>query len=247
MKLSGLIFLFMLVGCSTPQTATAIPTLQTLTITLTPAVQPLEEAIHLCAVLQPEVALVVNELPAAFIGKSIADLAIQFGEPRSIKGYAAIITQENIAIIIHPDNLIKALNLSQLHDLFTGQAYSWDKVGGSDHAVQIWTYPENDDVRQVFDNAILSNDSLSSEAMLSSDPSQMIREISADPGAIGYVPASWLSPQVKAVELTPDLLTALRQPILALAPADPQGATRRFLSCLQSGAGQTELSKKYHP
>jgi hypothetical protein len=247
MKLSRLIFLFTLVGCTSPQAITPVPTLQTLTVTLTSAVLPLEEALHRCAILQPEIALVVNELPAASIGKSFADLAIQFGEAPRNSGFAAAIARENIVIIIHPENPIKVLDLNQLRDLFGGKIQSWDAIGGTSRPVHMWTYLESDDARQVFDHAILANSSLSTETMLASDPSQMVREISADPGAIGYAPAAWLTPQVKALELKPDLLAALHQPILALAPVEPQGATRRFLSCLQSGTGQEELSKKYHP
>jgi hypothetical protein len=247
MKLSRLVIFFLLVGCSAPQTITPVPTLQTLTITLTPAVQPLEDAIHRCAILQPDVALVVNELPAASIGKTSADLAFQYGEVPRTAGFSAAIVQENLVIIIHPENPIKALDRSQLRNLFGGKVQSWDAVGGTSRPVHIWTYLQSDDARQVFDNAVLANSPLSSEAMLAADPSQMTHEIGADPDAIGYAPAAWLTPQVKALELRQDLLAELHQPVLALAPTEPQGAARHFLSCLQSGAGQAELIKKYHP
>jgi len=247
MKLSELALILLLAGCTGTQTTTPLPTLQPLKIAMTPAVWPLQEAVHRCAVTQPEVALVLSELPPTYFEKATADLALRFGEPFKISGYAASVAWEKIAIIVHPDNPLKALDQSQLRELFTGHVYSWVAVGGPERAVQVWSFPENDDARQVFDSAILASGSLASEAMLASDPTQMIREIAANPGAIGYVPGAWLTDHVRALELAPEMRAALRQPVLALAAAEPQGAARRFLSCLQSGAGQEELRKNYQP
>jgi len=246
-KFSGLAFILLLAGCNGTQTTTPLPTLQPLTIAITPAVWPLQEAVHRCAVAQPEVALVLNELPAPYLDSATADLALRFSEPFKISGYAASVAWEKIAIIVHPDNPIRALDQTQLRVLFTGHADSWAAVGGPKQGLQIWTFPENDDARQVFDSAILASGSLASEAMLASDPTQMIREVAANPGAIGYVPGAWLTDQVRALELAPDLRALLRQPVLALAMAEPKGAARRFLACLQSGAGQDELRKNYQP
>jgi hypothetical protein len=244
-KLSGLAFILLLAGCTGTQIPTPLPTLQPLTIALSPAVWPMQAAVHRCAVAQPEIALVLSELPVTFFEKANSDLALRFGEPVKSSGYAASVAQEKIAIIVHPGNPIKALDQSQLRKLFTGQVVFWGAVGGPDQAVQVWTFPENDDARQVFDSAILADGTLASEAMLASDPSQMIHEIAANPGAIGYVPGAWLTDQVRALELAPDLHLVLRQPVLALATAEPQGAVHRFLACLQSGAGQEELRKTY--
>ena len=154
-----------------------------------------------------------------------------------------------MAVIVHPDNAIRALDQSQLRELFTGQAVSWAVMGGPERAVQVWTFSENDDARQVFDSAILGSGTLASEAMLASDPAQNDPREIAGPiqGAIGYVPGAWLTDQVRALELAPDLRALLRQPVLALATAEPQAAVRRFLACLQSGVGQEELRKKYLP
>jgi hypothetical protein len=247
MRLSRLTFILLLASCTGTQTPNPLPTLQPLSIAMTPAVGPLQGAVHRCAVTQPEVALVLSELPPANLEKAKADLALRFGEPSKITGYATSVAWDKIAIIVHPDNPLRGFDQSRLRELFTGQVYNWAVVGGPERAVQVWTFPENDDARQVFDRAIMTSGSLSSEAMLASDPAQMIREIAGNPGAIGYVPGAWLTDQVRALELAPDLRTALRQPVLALAAAEPQGVVRRFLSCLQSGAGQEELRKIYQP
>jgi len=243
----GPAFILFLAGCTGTQTTLPLPSLQPLTIAMTPAVWPLQEAVHRCAVSQPQVALVLSELPATYFGKATADLALRFGEPLNLSGYAAPVAWEKIAVIVHPDNPIKTLDQIRLRELFTGQVVSWATVGGPERVVEVWTFPENDDARQIFDNAILAGGGLASEAMLASDPAQMIHQIAANPGAVGYVPSAWLTDQVRALEIAPDLRALLRQPVLALATAEPQGAARRFLFCLQSGPGQEELRKNYQP
>jgi ABC-type phosphate transport system substrate-binding protein len=121
--------------------------------------------------------------------------------------------------------------------LFAGQVNQWDAVGGSPQSVQVWIFPEGDDARQLFDSVILDGYQLTTVAQLAPDPQAMLEAVSDDPAAIGYLPRRWLKgnsgDKVRALPINQTLADSLRQPILALSGAEPEGAMRTLLICLQ--------------
>jgi hypothetical protein len=72
-------------------------------------------------------------------------------------------------------------------------------------------------------------------AYLVPDPEAMVEAVRADPGAIGYLPASWLTnTAVRSITLETEVLHALLQPILVISHHEPQGLERILISCLQA-------------
>lgn len=232
-------------ACNAPLEATPDPTPQPIIIAITPGLQPLREALHRCAVANPKIGLLVNEIPATAFTEVKADLAIRLGAPAEGMPYAAPLAWEQIAVIVHPDNPVKSLDGEILRGLFTGQIRNWEAVGGMDQEVQIWAYLSGDEIRQVFEAGLFEGEPISSLALLAPDPAFMLEAIAADPAAIGYLPGAWMNGEVRALNLSKELSNSLRAPVLALAPAEPEGAGREFLLCLQTGQGQEEIQQRY--
>jgi hypothetical protein len=239
------ILLVSLSGCLAPPTSTPPPTLQPVEVALTPAVAPVQTALHTCAVAQPETALLLTETTAPFLPVQTADLSIWFGPPPAGAGFTAPLSEEEILVIANPANPISKMGADALRSIFNGEYERWDELEGKNQLIQVWVYPEGDEISQVFRQAILADKPFSSLARLAPDPSAMREAVSEDPTAIGFLPQAWLSPDVKPIRLDQDIQDSLRQPILALSGAEPQGAVREFLYCLQSGAGQEMLLEHY--
>jgi hypothetical protein len=75
----------------------------------------------------------------------------------------------------------------------------------------------------------------------------MLEAVARDPGAIGFIPLSWLNKDVNLTQIDQDLQNAMNKPVLALANIKPQGGPLILLDCLQNGVGQTALLKHYSP
>jgi hypothetical protein len=206
---------------------------------------PVQEALHTCALAQPEIALLLTETTAPFLPVQSADLSLWFGPPPDTAGFAARLSDEQILVVVNPANPISKLTAHALRSIFNGENERWDELGGEKQPVQVWVYPEGDEISQVFQEEILAGRPFSSLGRLAPDPSAMLEAVSRDPAAIGLVPKAWLSQDVKPVLLDQDVQDSLRQPILALSGAEPQGAVREFLYCLQSGPGHKALSEHY--
>ena len=74
---------------------------------------------------------------------------------------------------------------------------------------------------------------ISNASLLAPAPAEMRAAIAADPASIGLLPGRFLDSSVRRLEiddLDPD---ALRAPLLAFTPGEPQGPLRAWLFCLQ--------------
>ena len=86
---------------------------------------------------------------------------------------------------------------------------------------------------------------MSRQALIAPTSEAMLESISSDPGAIGFIPRSWITSDVQPIQIDPDLQIALHKPLLALTPTEPAGELKALVACLQSGSGQDKLAAYY--
>ena len=122
-----------------------------------------------------------------------------------------------------PAVALRNLNTEQLRELYSEPSSIY----------QIWAYSEGNELRAIFDGAVLGNAALSSYVFLAPDPAAMLEAVAADPMAIGYLPKSWLTQNVQTISVASELQDAFEHPVLALTNAKPEGNLRNYLVCLQ--------------
>ncbi len=105
-----------------------------------------------------------------------------------------------------------------------------------DRAVEFLLYPQGDDAQLIFEDAILSETTVSTaSALLVPSPAEMKEEIASDSNRIGFLPAGVVDPSVNVIEIVADtapLITS--RPILAISAEKPGGLTAEWLACLQA-------------
>lgn len=230
--------LLSITACSVPPRASAPPTPGVITVALTPALRPMVETLHACATNMESYVLNINETPVNAQDLHSADVIIHLGGLPG-NNYPVNLGEESIQLIINADNSVSDMSVNNIHDIYTGRITSWDKVGGMQAPIQVWSYPYGDDVRSIFDSAILLNKELVIQAQLAPDPQAMLEAITSSPQAIGYMPQSWLVGQsnigvIKTLGIDKNLADALRQPILAMTLTQPKDPLLGLLACLQS-------------
>jgi undecaprenyl-diphosphatase len=222
-----------------PTAAELPPTPQTVTVLMTPALQPWHDVLRTCGTPHPNVAILITETPASAFANQVSDLALRVGPSRESDyaqtlPFSAQVGWEQLTIIINSTNPLILHNTLSPQDLL---AFYLDLPTPPTTTLHAWTYPPASDLRQAFDTAILGGLQLTSQAQLASDPQAMLEAIGNDPLAIGYIPEEWLAKpltDVKPVSVNKELAELLRQPILALATAEPQQTVRTILLCLQN-------------
>jgi hypothetical protein len=235
----------MLVACSTPPTATIPPSPVPIWVSYSPYLAGIQEAVQACTLENPQVAIFFEQVPGAQQEFDDHDLVIWWGDkPEQIES-AYQIGVDELVVITNPENPKPSLNQEQVIALFSGRIENWNEIGLLDEQVEVWIFPEENLMTLAFQEEILNNQRITRLARLAPASQAMRDAVGDEPGAIGFLPRSWLDEQVKEIEIDAGRDDAVRKPLLALAASDPPAAVNEVIACLQSGAGQEILSGYY--
>ena len=248
MKTKFLVLACMLFSaCSPPPTATIPPSPQPVLVAYSPSLENIEEALHVCANNHSEFALIVEKKPFNSIQFDDSDLTIWWGEKPDQVTFAYPLAQDELVIILNQANPNQNLATNELLALFGGRVLNWDEISTFQHEVSSWIYPPENELRETFQENIMGDIKFTPLSYLAPNPQAMLEAVARDPGAIGFLPRSWLNQEVLQSQFDPDLQAALNKPVLALTGTKPQGGTLTLINCLQKGLGQETLLKYFSP
>jgi hypothetical protein len=236
-----LCLVLLLSACGTPQSATPAPTPQAIIVIYPPDLQPWVDRLGVCADNNPLSALFIrpsNKYDPNISPDEIALVLNPTGEQTG-KNFASQVGQEQLVVVVNRDNPISQLSAEELRSIYSGRTVAWQ--AGSGGTIQVWVLPQDDPVRRVFDQVVMKDQLLTSEARLAPNPVAMLEAVSGEVDAIGFLPASYLNAaddqvtgDIKEVQLEEGLTTTLEQPVVAITQAEPSGILRSLLVCLQS-------------
>lgn len=246
--LAGLISLVLLAGCSSATTATAtlaeIPTVH-----VSPFALPLAQGLGQ-QYLQERGALPFDLIPTSGLsgleaaGEGKAVLHLDF-PPVPEGWFATPIGWEGIAIIVHPEVPIRTLTMADLAAIYSGRADDWQAFGRGQGSIQPVIPPEGDSLRAVFLSQVMPDERVTTLARLSPTPEQALFITQETEGAIAMVPAHFemADSGISVLRLDgefpePNNLERgdypLRVRVLAIAPEEPTGEIREWLTWVQA-------------
>jgi hypothetical protein len=197
----------LLFSCSTkPIPATP----QLVSVYSTSAAEPWLPPLYDCAGTSVVIARVDN--PAT------ADIVLRVGEPKALTLSAYRIDSEEILIVTHRQSPVQNLTLEGAQALFAGHG---------DPSVQVWVYPSEADVQEVFDQFVMAGLSLGSSARVAVSPQQMSDTLVNEQNAVGILPRHWKAGDDREV------FAVATVPVLAITPSEPQGVIKELIACLQ--------------
>jgi ABC-type phosphate transport system substrate-binding protein len=226
----------MISACAQTPADDPVTDVREITVYLPRSLGPLRGALNACSQEAGVLLIAANSADL-----EAADLAFSLGEPPVPSDVSALVAWEGIVAVLSPDTPHDEIGISQIKALFSGQIQNWAELGGDDQPVQVWALPAGNDVRTAFDQSVLGGGRNTANARLAPNPEAMLETISAEMGAIGYLPGAWAGEEVEVVE------TGVQLPVLALSAQQPQGAVRDLLLCLQRESGQAILAEFYTP
>ena len=202
------IFLFSCVT-STP----VRPAPQLVTVYSTSAALPWLNDLYTCAAQQNSVAL--SRLEDA----SSAEIVLRVGEPRILTSPAYQVDTEEILIVTHRASPIQNSDLGGVRELFAGLG---------DPSVQVWVYASEEDVQDVFDQAVMEGRAVTPSARLAVNPQQMSDTLVNESNTVGILPRHWKVGDVREV------FSVATVPVLAVTQGEPQGAIKELIGCMQA-------------
>jgi hypothetical protein len=147
-----------------------------------------------------------------------ADIILRVGEPDKLTTLAFQIDREDLLVVTRRESPVQNLSADQARALFAGS-------GQAD--VQVWVFGPGEDIQQVFAREVMQGTPVTSLARLAVSPQQMSDTLNSEKNAVGILGRRWKTGTLREVFSLPDL------PVLALTSAEPQGAVKEILACLQ--------------
>ncbi len=229
----AVLLVFLLPACAPSVVPKPRPTPQVITVEATPALYSLNNLFHSCTTQIPNTGLALLETPVQQIDLSQANLVLRWGAIGQMPSYSFVIGQEELVVVVNPDNPRQQISLEELQAIYQGQLTDWPN-SGPEGAIQAWTYPTGSDTGSIFEANILNGTAPAKQAVsLAPDPKAMRQAVSENVWAIGFLPRRWVNSSVKAISLEGLDPSRLQQPILALSKSEPKGPEKTWLICLQ--------------
>lgn len=114
-----------------------------------------------------------------------------------------------IVALVQRDNPVRRLTAVQLQAILTGEIANWRELGGPDRAIRLVLTDELDGVRATLATGLLAGRPCAAGATVVERTPEVPARVAADPGAIGLVPRSMLSPEATYAEVEPKIPVAL--------------------------------------
>lgn len=123
------------------------------------------------------------------------DEAAGLGDLRDARA-EQVIAIDGLAIVVHPDNPLPALNRDDLARLFAGEAKTWEDIGGRGGPVHLYARDDRSGTYDTFKELVLapSGKGLAPGARRFESSDRLAAEVARDPQAIGFVGLASVGP-----------------------------------------------------
>lgn len=156
-------------------------------------------------------------------------------------GQEHVIAIDGLAIIVHPDNPLRQLTMTQIRQLFSGAVSNWRDVGGSQRQVRVYARDDKSGTYDTFASLVLRGTPLQAQTVRFESNALLAQSVAADPAGIGFVPLANIG-QAVAVAVADDNVPGLRPDVLTVAAEDYLLSRRLYLYSLPDGQRSPALS-----
>lgn len=192
------------------------------------------------------------------VGEGLVDIGNSGRKPtdEEIQKYGLVLHQwaiDGVAVVVHPDNPVKAMTTAQLKEIYAGQLASWKALGGPDKPINIYTRDEASGTREVFWEKALAKGEISPKALFAASNGAMKTAVGQDPYAIGYVSVGHIDASVAPVTLdavAPTLENVkagkykVARGLFSNTKGEPKGLTQKFIDFIFSAQGRELIVKQ---
>ncbi|MDR1941065.1 MAG: phosphate ABC transporter substrate-binding protein [Endomicrobium sp.] len=204
-------------------------------------------------------ALFNNTCNIAMSSREIEEKEKVIAEGKNIEPVEFKVGLDGLAILVHKDNPVDKLTISQLRDIFMAKITNWKELGGKDLKIVILSRESNSGTHMFFKEHVIRNgdktskDEFSVHSLLMPSSQAIYDEVLQNPNALGYAGMGFINNQVKAVSVAVDensqyvyptsdnVLSGkypVSRPLYLYTNGLPQGLTKDFINYALSEEGQ---------
>ena len=142
-----------------------------------------------------------------------------------------------IVPIVHPSNKVSDITFNDLKDVFAKKILRWSALGGTDTLIDVVDRSDESGTYAVWHHYVAPATVNEGEYTVERSNSSVLAYVSSHPGAIGYVSAAYINPEVKALKLDGIAITEgdslvseyhLKRPLFLYVDEDKFDETRKL-------------------
>ena len=180
------------------------------------------------------------------------DAALVLHPPDRPDLFATPVGREVIALIANNDVPVGNLYRRDVRAVFSGQVLAWDSPGSVNIPITVVSREQGDSTRLALESLVLGGQPITPSARLAASEMEMLSLVATTPGAVGYVPSSFLDDSVVAMDYegAPPTLGAaasntypLTDTVQFVSTAEPVRSLRAFLDWILSDEGQAVVKR----
>lgn len=209
-------------------------------------------------------ALINHTAHIANASRRIKTEELTAAEANGVQPVEFIVARDAIAIVVHPDNPIEHLTLTQLSDIYSGKINNWSELGGPDRPIVRLSRETNSGTHVYFLEEVVRLGHpedctlFAPETLLLPSSEGISAEIRTNPNAIGYDGLGYVTPDMKVVAvglspLGPFILPSaetvnaglypIARDLYMYADGTPQGIVAAYLEWLLSPQAQAIVTQ----
>jgi len=163
-----------------------------------------------------------------------------------------VVGRDGLAVVVHPDNPVDSLSMSEIKDIFTGKITNWKEVGGEDAAIIVYTRDTSSGTYGFFKEFVLDDEDYLKSGRATASNAAIAKSVAGEETAVGYCGLAFVNDSVKGVSVSKDGAEPVK-PTLETAKAgaypivrdlnmytigEPEGLAKEFLDYGFSSEGQ---------
>lgn len=121
------------------------------------------------------------------INDAEASALLEKGRDLRSPGAEHVLAMDGIAIIVHPNNSVHALDRTALHGIYTGKIQDWAALGGAQGPISLFARDDKSGTFDTFRSLVLGKDQLAESAKRFWDSAALSDAVAGEPSAIGFV------------------------------------------------------------
>ena len=197
------------------------------------------------------------------VGEGIAEMGMSSRDlkPEERAKYRDLIdvpiANDGIAIIVHPTNMVPALTMAQLKEIYAGNTTNWKDVGGPDMTIVVVGRDSASGTREFFSESVMKKQDFTPYQLEKNSNGAVKQTIAQTPGAIGYVGLGYIDADIRAVPINvndalvePTIANVvaksypIARPLIMITNGAPEGLAKTYLDYLLSPAGQAIVAEE---
>lgn len=197
-------------------------------------------------------ALLASDTDIAMSSRDVKNSEAQRAASIGMEPIMTAIALDAVVPITHPANPVGDISTGQLAGIYSCGITGWKDMNGNEAAIDVYSRDHTSGTFETWKKIVLVKKKLCQEVIHLSSNQDMVKAVSRDENAIGYVGLGYLSDKVKGlsvngVKATPESVRGGQYPIARklylLTGSFPKPSVQKLIDFIMSPAGQSLVAK----